>query len=106
MNNFHQSTEELEQQLGESIKKIRLLRNLDRETLCAQAGVSLTALKNLEGGSGSTTRTLIKILRALGKTEWLGILAPSITINPLDLMNDIYVRQRASGKKGKNGNKS
>lgn len=106
MEEIRNSTEELEQQVGLAIRRTRLLRNLDRETLARQAGISVSALKNLEGGSGTTMSTFVKVVRALGKTEWLGLLAPSVTINPLSMVNAPRERQRASGKKGKHGDEA
>ena len=44
------SLQDLEFTLGENLKALRLQKNIDRQTLCNQAGVSLTALRHLEGG--------------------------------------------------------
>jgi transcriptional regulator with XRE-family HTH domain len=41
---------ELEILLGANIKSLRLLKNLTRKTLCAQAGISQNALRHIEGG--------------------------------------------------------
>ncbi|MEB0140132.1 MULTISPECIES: helix-turn-helix transcriptional regulator [unclassified Undibacterium] len=89
------NNEELESLLGETIKRIRLLKNIDQQTLCAQAGLSVTALKNLETGHGASVKTLIKVLRGLGKTEWLQSLSPIATINPMTLLANQAPRQRA-----------
>ncbi len=93
------SSKELEQSLGESVKQLRLLKNLDRSTLCSRAGVSLNALKNLESGSGSTVRTLILVARALDRLDWLAGLAPLISINPLHMVRGKPQRVRASRRK-------
>lgn len=45
--------------------------------------MSVRALRNLESGAGSTVRTLVSVLRALGRHEWLNTVAPVATINPL-----------------------
>ncbi len=90
------SLEELEISLGKSVKSLRLLKNWDRQTLCDRAGVSLNALKNLENGTGSTVKTLILVVRSLGKLDWLAALAPQITINPLHMVRNKPQRTRAS----------
>lgn len=90
---------ELEALLGENIKRIRLLKNIDQQTLCLQSGVSLTALKNLEGGHGASIKTLIKVLRGLGKSDWIQTLAPVASINPMTLLNSQSPRQRARRRK-------
>ena len=56
--------EEFETDVGEQIKSLRLKQNIDRATLALRAGCSVSALKNLEYGSGSTLRTLIAVARA------------------------------------------
>lgn len=98
--------QELEEQLGESLKALRLQRNFDRQTLCEKAGVSENALRNLEGGKGATLKTLVKVLRALDRQDWLMSIAPQVSINPLHMLKDQRPRQRARrrthGKKEKN----
>lgn len=89
---------EQEQLLGERVKALRLHQNLDQLTLAARAGVSVGTLKNLERGSGSTTKTLIAVLRALGREEWFASIAPIATINPLNMPRTARQRQRASRK--------
>lgn len=94
---------QLEAQLGERLKLLRLNQNLDQITLAARAGISVGALKNLESGSGSTLKTLIAVLRVLGRQEWLSTIAPVATINPLNMPRAAHQRQRAS-RKAFNGN--
>ncbi|MES2614824.1 MAG: helix-turn-helix domain-containing protein [Bdellovibrionota bacterium] len=91
--------EELEIKLGDSLKALRLQKNMSRQSLCALAGVSLNALKHLELGEGATLKTMIRVVRALGRQEWLAGIAPKITINPLHMKRDHQQRQRARAKK-------
>lgn len=90
--------EEMELDLGEKLKALRLARNLDQKTLAERAGVSVRALRNLEAGQGSTLKTLVRVLRALGRQEWLNTVAPVATINPLLLTREAQPRQRASSR--------
>lgn len=87
--------EELESSLGERLRALRLMKNIDQATLAARAGVSVGALKNLEGGHGTTVKTLIRVVRALGREEWLAGVAPIASINPLTVVRDAQPRQRA-----------
>jgi transcriptional regulator with XRE-family HTH domain len=87
--------EEFEAELGAQIKTLRLKQNIDRATLSARAGCSVSALKNLESGHGSTLRTLIAIVRALGREDWLRNVAPMATISPLSMPKAGHIRQRA-----------
>lgn len=95
--------EELENLLGENIRALRLQRNIDQISFAARAGISVTALKNLEGGKGATIRTLVHVIRALGKDEWIGSLAPVASINPLFMVKDKPVRMRARRRKDPSG---
>lgn len=84
--------------LGEHIKTLRLQQNLGRKALCAAAGVSENALRHLEGGKGSTVKTLIRVVKALNKESWLAAIAPVVSINPLHMVSTKHPRQRASRK--------
>lgn len=91
--------QELEESLGEDIKTLRLQKNIARRTLCAIAGVSENALRNLEGGKGTSLKTLIRVIKALNREDWLNQVAPRTSINPLHLVREKEQRQRARSKK-------
>lgn len=100
------SPEELAQTIGENIRSLRLQKNLTQPALAAQAGVSMTALRHLESGEGANLFTLIRIVRALDKQEWLQTLAPRVTINPLHMTSSHETRRRARPKKRKHDEKA
>ncbi|HUE07075.1 MAG TPA: helix-turn-helix transcriptional regulator [Acidimicrobiales bacterium] len=80
-------TEELEQRLGERLRALRIQRDLTQAELAEAANVSLGALKRLERGMGSTTTTLVRVLRALDQEPWLDALGPAPSrFNPLDVL--------------------
>lgn len=93
----NQTPDEMEAALGEKLKTLRLSRNLEQKTVAERAGVSVRALRSLEAGKGSTIRTLVSVLRALGRQTWLDTIAPVATVNPLTLTREAQPRQRASG---------
>ncbi|WP_434716267.1 helix-turn-helix transcriptional regulator [Paraburkholderia sp. A3RO-2L] len=93
-----QTVDEMEADLGEKLKRLRLNKNLDQKTLAARAGVSVRALRNLESGAGSTVKTLMSVLRALGRESWLQTVAPVPTINPLTLTSRAAQRLRATAR--------
>lgn len=97
----HHTIANLEAQLGASLRALRLDRNIEQATLADRAGVSLNALKNLEGGRGSTLKTLLSVLRALGREDWLKTIAPVATINPLTMTKTAAPRRRATSAKAK-----
>lgn len=88
------SPAELAQELGDAVRALRIDRNLDQRTLAAQAGVSLNALRRLEHGGNATLTSLILVLKALGREDWVSTLAPVATINPLSLPRTARPRQR------------
>lgn len=94
------TVEELEQRLGDQVRRIRLGRDATVEQTAERAGVSARTVQNLERGRGSTLATLVKVLRALDAEEWLTTLAePDETISPMALLEGgrARPRQRASG---------
>lgn len=95
------SPEELAQAIGENIRALRLQKNLTQNALAAQAGVSMTALRHLESGQGANLGTFICVVRALGKQEWLGALAPQVSINPLHMTPSLTERRRARTRRNK-----
>jgi len=94
------TTDELEKQLGQHLRDLRLRQNIDQRQLAERADIALNAIKNLEGGKGATITSLIKVLRTLGREDWLGTLAPQVSISPLQMLKAKPVRQRASRAKG------
>ena len=91
------STSEWTRRLGEALRDLRLASNLGQHELANRAGVGRSAVQNLEAGHGNLT-TLVRVVRALGREDWLGSLTATPTINPLHLMPSTQKRQRASRK--------
>jgi transcriptional regulator with XRE-family HTH domain len=90
----YRTPEEWEEVLGQQIRNLRILRNMDQKALSEQAGVALNVIKRIESGKTSTTKSLIKILRILNRVEWLETLAPKVTVNPLQMTPQKYPRQK------------
>ena len=73
-------------ELGTHLRALRLRRNVDQQALAAQAGVALNAVKNLESGRGASVRSLLHVLRALDREDWIQALAPLVSISPLQAL--------------------
>jgi transcriptional regulator with XRE-family HTH domain len=86
--------EELQRELGERVRKLRLWRNMDQRATADKAGVSEKALRNLESGRGSTVETLLRTLKALDFLQGIEMLAPEVTIDPLALLHSSRTPQR------------
>src|SRR5437764_13306073 len=95
------TTREWEAELGKQIRTLRLRLDLDQKQLAERAGIALNAVKNLESGKGATLRSLIQVLRILNRTAWLGTLAPTVSISPVQMLKKRAPRQRASPRRAK-----
>jgi len=83
---MHNTTEEWEKVVGEQIRSARIANDLDQAALSKLANVSIGALSNLERGRGSSLTTVVAVVRALGRTDWLETLAPQVSISPLQML--------------------
>ena len=89
------TTDELEVAFGSSIQRLRHARGLSQRELADRANVSLSALKNLEHARGSSLTTVVQIVRALGRSEWLDSLAPvESSFSPMAALRQASARER------------
>lgn len=100
------SVKEIIQRIGVSIKRHRLEQNITQQQLADRCGVSISSVKSLESGSGSTLETFLQVTRALNKDGWVGYLEPVSQVSPLEYADMVlkgrkkHPRMRASGQKG------
>lgn len=88
---------ERERLFGARLRELRIVAGHSQEELARLANLSRSAVRSLEGGDGSSLSTVIKVLRALGRDDWLDTLeVPSAAFNPIDLLAENRGR-RASG---------
>jgi transcriptional regulator with XRE-family HTH domain len=97
------TTGEWEAVVGDHVRRVRISRNLDQAGLAELADISVGAVSNLERGKGSSLHTLISVVRALGRTDWLESLAPAVGVSPMQLLRakqkTPQPRMRASRKR-------
>lgn len=79
--------EEWEARVGDQIRSERVAQELDQARLSSLANVSIGALSSLERGQGSSLKTLVAVIRALGRTDWLESLSSAATISPLQMLH-------------------
>jgi transcriptional regulator with XRE-family HTH domain len=92
----NETLEELEASLGQQFRSLRLRSETGQKTLADKAGVSLSSLRNLETGRGVTLKTMLAVLRALGRSDFLNTLAPEPTVSPMQMLKATKApRQRA-----------
>lgn len=77
-----------EVKFGEQIRRARLIEDVTQEELARRANVSQVTLSKLESGKGSTLTTIVKVLQALGRDDWLGTLEPEPEVSPLRMARE------------------
>lgn len=77
---------EWEALVGEQVRAVRIASDLDQTRLAELADVSVGALSNLERGRGSSLKTVVAVVRALERTDWLEALAPPVTVSPIQML--------------------
>ena len=90
---------DLEAELGSRVRALRPRQDLDQRQLAERAGIALNAVKHLESGKGATLRSLVRVLQALDRADWLRTLAPPVSISPVQMLKAKAPRQRASRRR-------
>ena len=84
--------------LGTQLKQMRLNRNLTQKQLGELSGLSRSAISDQENGAGGTMRSLVQLLRALGKLEILNHFKTEAPVSPIQIAKMRgKIRKRASG---------
>lgn len=94
----HYTTDELQGEIGSQLRAARLRRNISQGDLADKADVSIGALKTLESGSGATLKTLVRVVRALDRIDWILNLQPEVTISPMDMLRASKSQRQRAGK--------
>jgi transcriptional regulator with XRE-family HTH domain len=103
MANILMATSDYELMIGEQIRRLRIAQDLDQSQLASAANISIGAVKNLEGGKGSSLKSLIMVLRVLKAEQWLSTLSPETTVSPLQMLRDQKIKvSRSRVYRGRN----
>lgn len=86
-------TERWEVHLGEQVRRARQNERLSQADLARKANVNRNSISSLERGEGSSLATLIRVVRALNRTDWLDALEPESGPSPLALLQEQQARQ-------------
>jgi len=70
------SVADWELRLGSQVRALRIAAGLEQAALAEASNASLSAVQALEAGRGSSLKTLIRVVRALGREDWLDALDP------------------------------
>ena len=92
--------EEMLVALGRNLRETRLQLNLSQQTAADQSGISLKAVRNIEGGQNASTLSLLLYCRTLKKIDWIMSLAPpELTDDLFDRPVGAKKRQRARARR-------
>ena len=87
---------EILKQVGDGLRMRRLFLNLTREVAAERSGISMSTVKNIEGGRGGSIWALVSLCRTYGHTNWIYELAPEEYIDHHIAMMTQKERKRAS----------
>jgi transcriptional regulator with XRE-family HTH domain len=94
------TTSEWEQRIGAEVRRLRVSRQLTQVDLAQRANVSISTIRYLEAGRGSSLATLIRVARVLERTSWLSSFAPvEPSVSPLELLRE--QNRKASAKRSR-----
>ena len=93
MANTIKSTSDYEIMIGEQIRRLRISSGIDQLQLASAANISVGAVKNLEGGKGSSLKSLIMVLRTLKAEQWLNTLSPETSVSPMQILRDLKLKE-------------
>ena len=101
MDIYSLSDKNIEQELGQRLRTLRLRKNITQKELAMATGLSLNVIKAMESGKFKSS-TLIAVLRELGTLEQLQHFVAQAPISPLQLAKmQGKQRERASGRRRK-----
>lgn len=95
MKDLAKSPAELQHDLGDALRALRINRRLTQADVAAKAGLAQRSLASLERGEGSSVETLVRTLNALNATDAIAKLAPTPQVSPLAMLrHDAGLPQR------------
>jgi transcriptional regulator with XRE-family HTH domain len=84
--NTRKTTQDWQEALGDSIRAARIEQGLDQSQLADLANVSASSVSALERGRGSSVASLVAVIRALDRMDWLEALAPPVRVSPMRML--------------------
>lgn len=92
---------ELQAELGQRLRRLRLQRNMPRTELAEKAGVAAGSIAKAEAGEDIRLSTLLGLMRVLGGLDQVLQLIPVAQVSPLEAVDLGHERKNARrfGKK-------
>jgi transcriptional regulator with XRE-family HTH domain len=80
------SPAELQRDLGQTLRTLRISRGLTQSEVASKAGVALRSLASLERSGNSSLETFVRALNALQAADIIAKLAPRPQVSPLAIL--------------------
>ena len=77
---------EWEQQLGDALRQLRISAGYGQVELAERANLSRSSIQALEQGRGTRLRTVLAVLRALGRSDAFDSIMPEDGPTPLQVL--------------------
>ena len=78
---------ELQAELGQRLRRLRLQRNMPRTELAEKAGVAAGSIAKAEAGEDIRLSTLLGLMRVLGGLDQVLQLIPEAQVSPLEAVD-------------------
>ena len=78
------TSQQIEQEIGQRLARLRLARNVTQADLAEKAGIGVRALRRLEAGDPSTLDTFLRVATALDLEEAILSALPEGDIRPIE----------------------
>lgn len=75
---LYETNAEMLMTLGRSLRAARLAGNISQQTAAERSGISLKAVRNIEGGRNASTFSLMALCKTLRLTDWIVNIAPPV----------------------------
>jgi transcriptional regulator with XRE-family HTH domain len=100
MNDAIKSPSELQHELGEAMRALRVNRGLTQAETAAKAGLALRSLAALERMGNSSVETFVRALSALQASEVIAKIAPQPLVSPLTILRNQGMARRRVRHRG------
>jgi len=95
------TSQQIEQELGQRLARLRLARNVTQIDLAEKAGIGVRTLRRLEAGDPSTLDTFLRVATALDLEQAILSALPEGDIRPIERVSKKgKERRRASPASG------
>ncbi len=98
------TTRQLLEEIGRRLRQLRISAQLTTAEVADRAGLARQTVENAERGLRPSLETMVRVLRAVGRTDLVDAFLPPVLPSPLDQL-DIGRPRRRVRRKGPPGDR-